>query len=754
MNIFKSLAVFSLFCVNVSNAQVGIGVPAENIHPSAELEVKSNTKGFLPPRMTKAERGAIVTPAAGLLIYQTDGDETNPTGLYFFDGTAWKNGLGVKGETGAVGPAGPKGDTGAQGIQGPAGANGTNGAQGLPGAKGDTGDQGIQGAKGDKGDVGATGSQGIKGDKGDAGVTGSQGLQGVKGDTGDQGIQGVKGEKGETGSQGIQGVKGDKGDVGATGPQGEPGLTGPQGITGSGSSIVVNNSTSSITNRLCFTNGTSGTAVNSLLTNNALTFTPGIGNLSSILFTGNLTGNVTGNATSASQVAVTSNSTSGVPRYLSFSPYTNGVSELQTNNALTYVPATGTLSATNVNATTFTGNVTGNASSASQVAVTSTSASTDRYLSFTSGSFSNSTLQISDNAQTALKYNPGTGVLTVPSITLSNGGTLVGNVSGNLTGNASNASKITLNNSVTNLNNYLSFSPYTNGVSELQTNNALTFNPATGTLSATNVNATTFTGSLIGNASSASQVAVTSTSASYAPRYLSFTGITSGNTGLQTNVALNYIPATSTLSALNFMGNLTGNVTGSLVGNATTATTATTATIASSATQVAVNSSTSTAPRYLSFSETTTGNTNLQTNVALNYIPATGTLSAINFTGTTLKGRNFIQLNPTVVASATPTAVNIATDGYISATGSITLPSATDIATAIGGTIGKGTSVEFTVENSSTDDATLVLGTGMSVQTSPTIAGTNSLVVSQANAIGRFRLVFKSDSTAMLFRVY
>jgi hypothetical protein len=37
-------------------------------------------------------------------------------------------------------------------------------------------------------------------------------------------------------------------------------------------------------------------------------------------------------------------------------------------------------------------------------------------LSFTSGSGSNSTLQISENAQTALKYNPGTGVLTVPSI--------------------------------------------------------------------------------------------------------------------------------------------------------------------------------------------------------------------------------------------------------------------------------------------------------------------------------------------------
>ena len=412
MNIFKSLAVFSLFCVNVSNAQVGIGVPAENIHPSAELEVKSNTKGFLPPRMTKAERDAIVTPAAGLLIYQTDGDETNPTGLYFFDGTAWKNGLGLKGETGAVGP---KGDTGAQGIQGPAGANGTNGAQGL------------QGVKGDKGETGSTGPQGIQGltgPQGDAGVTGTQGIKGEKGDTGSTGPTGSQG------SQGIQGVKGDKGDVGATGPQGEPGLTGPQGITGSGSSIVVNNSTSLITNRLCFTNGTSGTAVNSLLTNNALTFTPGIGNLSSILFTGNLTGNVTGNASSASQVAVSPSVSSSTSNYLSFSPSTSGVSDLKTNNALTFVPSTGNLSATTFTGN-VTGNVTGNATSASQVAVTSTSANTDRYLSFSPSTDGVSNLQTNPG----LTFNPGTRTLFTSNINALN-------ITGSLTGNASSASDL------------------------------------------------------------------------------------------------------------------------------------------------------------------------------------------------------------------------------------------------------------------------------------------------------------------------
>ena len=209
----------------------------------------------------------------------------------------------------------------------------------------------------------------------------------------------------------------------------------------------------------------------------------------------------------------------------------------------------------------------------------------------------------------------------------------------------------------------MSFAGITGGNTDLQTNSALTYLPSTGTLSATNVNATTFTGSLTGNATSASQVAVTPSS-STAPRYLSFTGITSGNTDLQTNVALNYIPATSTLSALNFVGNLTGNVTGSLVGNATTATTATIASIAS---KVAVTPSSSTAPRYLSFTGITSGNTDLQTNVALNYIPATSTLSALNFMGN-LTGN---ATTATIASSATQVAVNstaVAADRYLSFT--------------------------------------------------------------------------------------
>jgi hypothetical protein len=68
---------------------VRIARTAGTADPSAMLDVVSDGtpvwKGFLPPRMTAAAKLAIPTPAAGLLIYQTDGS----TGLYYYDGSNW-----------------------------------------------------------------------------------------------------------------------------------------------------------------------------------------------------------------------------------------------------------------------------------------------------------------------------------------------------------------------------------------------------------------------------------------------------------------------------------------------------------------------------------------------------------------------------------------------------------------------------------------------------------------------------------------
>ena len=79
----KSLYLLLLLASTFSFSQVGIGTttPAS----SAELDVTSTTKGFAPPRMTQAQRNAIVSPIAGLMVYQSDGT----SGLYYYTGTAW-----------------------------------------------------------------------------------------------------------------------------------------------------------------------------------------------------------------------------------------------------------------------------------------------------------------------------------------------------------------------------------------------------------------------------------------------------------------------------------------------------------------------------------------------------------------------------------------------------------------------------------------------------------------------------------------
>jgi hypothetical protein len=57
------------FVLKNSTGIVGIGTTTPNA--SAQLDVTSTTRGFLPPRMTTTQRDAIVSPAAGLVVYNT-----------------------------------------------------------------------------------------------------------------------------------------------------------------------------------------------------------------------------------------------------------------------------------------------------------------------------------------------------------------------------------------------------------------------------------------------------------------------------------------------------------------------------------------------------------------------------------------------------------------------------------------------------------------------------------------------------------
>ncbi|MCT4665406.1 MAG: hypothetical protein N4A45_09265 [Flavobacteriales bacterium] len=64
----KAYAIILLFIFNLNlNAQIGIGTSTP--HSSAKLDVTSTTRGFLPTRMTTAQRDLINSPARGLVIF-------------------------------------------------------------------------------------------------------------------------------------------------------------------------------------------------------------------------------------------------------------------------------------------------------------------------------------------------------------------------------------------------------------------------------------------------------------------------------------------------------------------------------------------------------------------------------------------------------------------------------------------------------------------------------------------------------------
>ena len=66
----KILAILILFS-SVSGHGQNVGIGTATPSASALLDVSSTTQGFLPPRMNTDQRKAIVTPADGLIIYNT-----------------------------------------------------------------------------------------------------------------------------------------------------------------------------------------------------------------------------------------------------------------------------------------------------------------------------------------------------------------------------------------------------------------------------------------------------------------------------------------------------------------------------------------------------------------------------------------------------------------------------------------------------------------------------------------------------------
>ena len=82
------LLLKTVFIISILNAQQGVAITTDGTNPdnSAMLDIKSNSKGLLIPRMTTAQRTAIASPAKGLIVFDT---ETNS--FWFYNGAAWNN---------------------------------------------------------------------------------------------------------------------------------------------------------------------------------------------------------------------------------------------------------------------------------------------------------------------------------------------------------------------------------------------------------------------------------------------------------------------------------------------------------------------------------------------------------------------------------------------------------------------------------------------------------------------------------------
>lgn len=96
MKYINIILILFLFCSTNLSAQIQhevegdavidgkLGIKKVIVDPSAAVEIQSTTEGILIPRMTSAQRSAIVSPAQGLLVFD---NSTNT--FWFYDGTAW-----------------------------------------------------------------------------------------------------------------------------------------------------------------------------------------------------------------------------------------------------------------------------------------------------------------------------------------------------------------------------------------------------------------------------------------------------------------------------------------------------------------------------------------------------------------------------------------------------------------------------------------------------------------------------------------
>jgi hypothetical protein len=96
----KSVTLFFAI-VFAGNTQAQVGIGTQTPASSAQLDVSSTNKGFLPPRMTAVQRDSIAGPVAGLIVYCTNCGSNGE--LQVHNGNSWRNMIGAPASLPAIG---------------------------------------------------------------------------------------------------------------------------------------------------------------------------------------------------------------------------------------------------------------------------------------------------------------------------------------------------------------------------------------------------------------------------------------------------------------------------------------------------------------------------------------------------------------------------------------------------------------------------------------------------------------------------
>jgi hypothetical protein len=89
---FIAIITFTFYSINILSGQSNVGIGTISPEPSAKLEIQSTSQGLLPPRMTAAQRNAIDSPVAGLIIWCVNCGTYGE--LQVYNGLEWTNIIG------------------------------------------------------------------------------------------------------------------------------------------------------------------------------------------------------------------------------------------------------------------------------------------------------------------------------------------------------------------------------------------------------------------------------------------------------------------------------------------------------------------------------------------------------------------------------------------------------------------------------------------------------------------------------------